>query len=743
MDHSLSPAIQIIISAVVLIALYLISTWNFLLFHAIVEVAGVAVAFAIFFLVWNTRRLITSTFFLIVGISFLFTGIIDLLHTLVYDGMGVFPGINPDPATQLWIAARYFQSITFLIATFFTSRSLTPERKYDAEIIFAVFTAVTGFLLASIFVWDIFPACFIEGSGLTLFKIASEYLISAILVATVIAIYVKRASFSDDVWKYLIAAQVFLIFGELAFTSYISPFGFMNMLGHLFRLVSVYLFYRVFMVVGLKRPYDLMFRELRQSRDALEGSKKRYDVTLNAVNDGLWDWDIRTGETVFSDQYYIQLGYDPGEFPATYQSWQHLIYPGDLQKAEAVLGQRLRDGAEFDVDLRMKTRSGTWKWVNARGKVIEWDESGKPARMVGTHHDITDRKTAEEALRESEERYRILTDYAFDGVLIQDFSGKILFSNPAIRKMIGIEDAALVTGRNALEFVAPEFHETVMRDLQNVLSGKGGYIQTYRARTPDGKELWFESIGTMIQYQGAPANIVALRNVTDRRRAEGALFEANKKLNLLSSITRHDIKNQLAALKGFIELSEISVNKPDKLAKFFAKEKKIADTIERQITFTRDYETMGVKAPLWQNVQDLITLTASSLPAREVRIEMDRPDLEIFADPLLEKVFYNLIDNALRYGGDRMTAIRISSHESGQGLVLIFADDGVGISYADKGRLFTKGFGKNTGLGLFLSREILLITGITIQETGEPGKGARFEITVPKGAYRFVPPAEA
>ena len=113
-----------------------------------------------------------------------------------------------------------------------------------------------------------------------------------------------------------------------------------------------------------------------------------------------------------------------------------------------------------------------------------------------------------------------------------------------------------------------------------------------------------------------------------------------------------------------------------------------------------------------------------------------RETLEIYADPLLGKVFYNLIDNALRYGGEKMTEIHITSREDGGALVLVFEDNGVGIPQKDKDRLFTKGFGKNTGLGLFLSREILSITGITITENGEPGKGARFEITVPKGMYR-------
>lgn len=128
----------------------------------------------------------------------------------------------------------------------------------------------------------------------------------------------------------------------------------------------------------------------------------------------------------------------------------------------------------------------------------------------------------------------------------------------------------------------------------------------------------------------------------------------------------------------------------------------------------------------------------AALPLGNVTVKRDCADTDVFADLLFEKVFYNLIDNVLRYGGDQMTVIRISSQLSEGYLTLVCEDNGTGIAVDDKKRLFTQGFGKHTGLGLFLSREILSITGITITETSEPGKGARFEITVPKGAYRFT-----
>ncbi|MDD3136064.1 MAG: HAMP domain-containing sensor histidine kinase [Methanoregula sp.] len=214
--------------------------------------------------------------------------------------------------------------------------------------------------------------------------------------------------------------------------------------------------------------------------------------------------------------------------------------------------------------------------------------------------------------------------------------------------------------------------------------------------------------------------------------------QANKQLNLLSSITRHDILNQLMALKGYLYLSKEMIDNPTTLSGYIQKEEQAADAIENQIKFTRDYQELGVAAPEWLNVNASIEKALTGLPMRAVRIEIDPDNPEIFADRLFEKVFYNLIDNALRYGGADMKTIRVSSQEIDKGLRIVCEDDGVGISAEDKKKLFTRGFGKNTGLGLFLSREILAITGITITENGEPGNGARFEIMVPKGMWRFT-----
>jgi signal transduction histidine kinase len=227
-----------------------------------------------------------------------------------------------------------------------------------------------------------------------------------------------------------------------------------------------------------------------------------------------------------------------------------------------------------------------------------------------------------------------------------------------------------------------------------------------------------------------------IRDVTERKRAEAALALASRKLGLMSAITRHDIMNQLTVVYGSLELARDIVH-DEKGSADIKRALVAAKTIQRQIAFTREYEDLGVKAPAWQRLSDIVR--SAAVQVAETTISFDTPDdnLEIYADPLLIKVFYNLFDNTRLHGG-AVTHIRVSHTPSGSDLVVAVADNGTGISPEDKKHLFERGFGKDTGLGLFLSREILSITGISISETGVPGTGARFEITVPEGAFRFT-----
>jgi PAS domain S-box-containing protein len=352
--------------------------------------------------------------------------------------------------------------------------------------------------------------------------------------------------------------------------------------------------------------------------------------------------------------------------------------------------------------------------------------------------DVTELKRAEEALRENEEKYRSIVDEMQDIFYRTDVAGKIVMLSPSAARLAGYASNNQLLGQDVTRvYEDPAGREKILAALKE----KGSvYAYPLTLRTRDGT---IHHVTTSSHFyrdaQGAIQGVEGvIHDITEQWQAEEALRIANKKLNLLSSITRHDIRNQLMALMAFLELSVESIDNPAELAEFLKKNQKIADTIAKQITFTKGYEDLGVKAPSWQEVNASIEHAVEGLPVQGIRISVETAGLEIFADPLVERVFYNLIDNALRYGSEKMTTIRITSHPAGSSLVLVFEDDGTGIAAGDKEAIFDRGFGKNTGLGLFLTREILSITGITIAETGVFGEGARFEMTILAGGFRFT-----
>jgi len=232
-------------------------------------------------------------------------------------------------------------------------------------------------------------------------------------------------------------------------------------------------------------------------------------------------------------------------------------------------------------------------------------------------------------------------------------------------------------------------------------------------------------------------NELLKHDIIERAKSDRALRAANQKLNILSSVTRHDILNKLMALLTFLDLSKEEAQANPVMLGYTGKELEIATAIQRQIEFTRDYQDLGVKAPAWEDVAAVIRRAAESLKVKGIALDIVIRGLEVYADPLVEKVFYNLMENSIRHGG-HVTTISLWYFDADSGVVIVYADNGAGIPAQDKERIFLRGFGKHTGLGMFLSREILSITGLTIHETGEPGKGARFEIAVPAEFCRFV-----
>lgn len=226
-------------------------------------------------------------------------------------------------------------------------------------------------------------------------------------------------------------------------------------------------------------------------------------------------------------------------------------------------------------------------------------------------------------------------------------------------------------------------------------------------------------------------------DISEQVRLEKALELTNQKLNMMNSVTRHDVLNSITGVLGLCDM--LAATTTDAGAKELVSGIRAQVVrIKEQILFTRDYQSVGVKAPQWQSLAASVRDAASAVGHETIRVRLPETDYEIYADPLFGRAFYNLIDNSIRHGGPvRNISVNAEALPEGS-LVIRYRDDGCGIPAGEKEKVFDQGYGKNTGFGLFFIREVLAITGLSIRETGTFGSGAVFEITVPKGAWRAV-----
>ena len=357
---------------------------------------------------------------------------------------------------------------------------------------------------------------------------------------------------------------------------------------------------------------------------------------------------------------------------------------------------------------------------------------------------------SEATVRESESRYRTVFESTGTAMLIIEEDTTIGFANKEFFRLTGYSQEDIEKGMSWTRFIFKDDLETMIKQhrLRRQEPEKAMRQYEFRLVTKSGDVR--NIMATIEMLPGTKRSVGSLIDITERKEIEAVMEQyaldvtryadtirlTNDKLNLMNSITRHDILNQLTVILGYLELMQMTYPDPS-LQDVIKKEIQAAQNIQTQITFTKDYQDIGVQSPQWFNLKKVIVANAATLPLSQVRLLVHVDNLELYADPLLEKVFYTLLENALRHG-KTITSIEFSYRMLAEGLMVIYKDNGEGIPVEYKEAIFERKFFKHTGFGLFLSRTILGITKMTIRETGEPGKGARFEIMVPTGAYRFT-----
>jgi hypothetical protein len=229
----------------------------------VTEILCVCIAWGVFTIGWGTRHKAQTEYLFLLGCFYGVVGIFDLLHALSYEGMNVFQTNSPNLATQLWISGRFLEAAGFAVSTF-----LLGKEKVSLRAIWLSIPA--GSLILAFIFSGHFPDCYTSESGLTTFKILSEYFICFTLATSFVLFYLKPKPPLLKGKTALTAAIFTSITAELLFTTYLSVYGFSNYLGHLFKVISFLLIYDTFVASAIKYPYLLLAQELKQEKEALE-----------------------------------------------------------------------------------------------------------------------------------------------------------------------------------------------------------------------------------------------------------------------------------------------------------------------------------------------------------------------------------------------------------------------------------------------------------------------------------------
>jgi len=270
---------------VVVGSLYASSLYSFLLFHSISELFSILIAFALFIISWNTRDYTEEPGLVLLGVAYLFIGIIDLMHTLSFKGMNIFTDYS-FYANQLWVGARYMESLSLLVFVLLAER----YKQLPYRSLMVGYGLITLVLLLSVFHWKIFPVCFVataaDGSGYqTTFKIISGYAVITLLAASAFIMRLRRERFAPRVYRLLLASMLITMASEFCFTLYISNYGPANQIGHYLKIASFYLIYKSIIETGLRAPYQLMFRRLNESRQGLRQAKEEAEAANQAKSE--------------------------------------------------------------------------------------------------------------------------------------------------------------------------------------------------------------------------------------------------------------------------------------------------------------------------------------------------------------------------------------------------------------------------------------------------------------------------
>ena len=490
----------------------------------------------------------------------------------------------------------------------------------------------------------------------------------------------------------------------------------------------------------------------RRAEGALRVSEERLRVALDGTADGIWDWDLQTGQVYYSPRYYTMVGYEPDEFPAVYESWRQRVHPDDLEASEMALQHAIETHSSFAIEFRFKAKNGEWRWILGRGKVAESDKTGKAVRVAGSHTDITGRKRAEESLR----KYELIVSTSQDlmALINRDYVYEAVNESFLAAHKKHRED---ILGRKIPEIEGEKvFREKMKSWLDQALSGQMVRYQASFDISDLGLKIMETTCFPVVNEAGNVEGVVVnLRDITETRKLEEQLMQSQKieSIGTLASGVAHEINNPINGIMNYAQLILDRLEKENPVTGFaqeiLHETQRIAKIVRNLLTFARNEKQSHSLAQLSDIVSSSLSLIQTVMRHDQIMLELaipeNLPKIKCRSQQI-QQVLMNLLTNARdslneRYPGySPEKKLRISAEMiSKQGRKFIrttVEDTGTGIAPEILDRIFdpfftTKPKETGTGLGLSISYGIVRDHGGELSVESEPGKYARFHMDLP------------
>jgi PAS domain S-box-containing protein len=626
----------VIVALGIITILFIISQFNYLLFHSIVEGFSIVIACGIFMVVWNSRKFIENNFFIVIGIAYVFVSAIDFFHAVSYNGIDIFPGKGANIPTQLWIAARYLQAISLLIAPALIGRKIQVF-----QIIILYFIAVI-FIILSIFYLQIFPNCFIEGSGLTQFKRSSEFLIAILFLASIIVLYKKKENFDDHLFNLVIASNIINIASELNFTFYETPYSIPNLIGHLLKVVSFYLIYKAIVVSGLKDPFNVLFRKLKQKEEALQLTRFSIDHA-----EGLFFWIKPNGKIYnFNNTVINKLGYSRDQL---FQMSFFDICRDTNLKIFMDLKNKTNHSKSFAIEHTFVTSHSIPLEMEIELNYLEFEGSQYYCAIA---RDITEKKRTNEKLLESEARFRNLADTAPVMIWMTDDSKRFNYCNKRWLEFTG-QNVEKELGLDWMEFIHPEDKSNYSEKFNASFIVKKEFNLEYRFRRFDGQYRWilntgiprFTSTGSFLGYIGSCIDITELKH--SREQLESSL---NEKVVLLKEI-HHRVKNNLQVISSLFNLQSAYIHDEEAKAIFIESQNRVKSMalIHEKLYLAKNSSCINFSDYMRDLIANLLNTFRFKMNSIDLELNIENLELNVDLAVYLGLILNELISNVFKH----------------------------------------------------------------------------------------------